>query len=199
MMRHRCSGICDPRVRVWLGLAVLALTRLALRPDDVGPVEQRLFREINDLPDAPPMPVWLTMQPGALGAAPVAAVIARLSGRRDLARRLLLSGATTWALAKAIKSSTGRPRPNELLAGTHRRGPQQTGLGFVSGHAGVVTSLCLSALPELPRPARAVAVITALGVALGRMYTGAHLPLDIAGGIALGVVVEAAVEIGSQR
>jgi undecaprenyl-diphosphatase len=196
MNRYRGPRLCDPRARLWLGLAVFVLTRLALRPDCVGPAETRLFRKINDLPDVPTVPVWLTMQPGALGAVPAAAVVAHLSGRRHLAKHLLLSGLATWALSKVVKKSTARPRPGELLADTHRRGPRQSGLGFVSGHAGVVTSLCLSALPELPPPAQAVAVITALGVALGRMYTGAHLPLDIAGGVALGVVVEAAVEMG---
>jgi membrane-associated phospholipid phosphatase len=192
-------GLSDPRTRLWLGLTLLALTRLALRPDSVGPVEARLFREINELPDAPAAPVWLTMQPGALGAVPTVAGVAYLSGRPALARRLLLAGAGTWALSKVVKYATARPRPDELLAGTRRRGRQQTGLGFVSGHAAVVTSLCFSALPELSPPARAAAVVTALGVAMGRMYTGAHLPLDIAGGVALGVAVEAAVEIASRQ
>jgi glycosyltransferase 2 family protein len=192
-------GLSDPRTRLLLGLTLLALTRLALRPDTVGPVEAKLFREINELPDAPPAPVWLTMQPGALGAVPMAAGVAYLSGRPALAHRLALAGVGTWAVSKVVKYATARPRPDELLADIRRRGRRQTGLGFVSGHTGVVTSLCLSALPELSPPARAAAAITAIGVALGRIYTGAHLPLDIAGGVALGVVVEAAVEIAGPR
>lgn len=184
-----------PRTRFWLGLTVLVATRLAARPDWVGPIEAGVFRTINDLPEAPTVPVWITMQPGALGAVPVTAGVAWLCRRPELARRLLASGSATWALAKVVKKYTARPRPEELLAGTRRRGPRQGGLGFVSGHAGVVTSLCLSALPELSPLARAAAITTALGVALGRVYTGAHLPLDIAGGAALGAAVEAAIEI----
>lgn len=185
-----------PRDRFWLGVAGLVMTGIAAQPDRVGPIEARLFRTVNNLPDAPPVPVWLTMQPGALGAVPLAATVARLYGRRSLARRILVSGSATWTVSKVVKWYTARPRPEELLTGTRRRGPRQAGLGFVSGHAGVVTSLCLSALPELSPPARAAAVMAAVGVALGRVYTGAHLPLDIAGGAALGVAVEAAVEIG---
>jgi membrane-associated phospholipid phosphatase len=192
-------GLGDPRARLGLGLVGLVLTRLAVRPDRVGPVEARVFREINDLPDAPAPLVWLSMQPGALGAVPVAAAAAHLSGRRALAYRLLMSGFFTWALSKVIKSCTARPRPEVLLAGTRRRGAQQSGLGFVSGHAGVATSLCLAALAELSPPGRTAAVMTSIGVALGRLYTGAHLPLDIAGGAALGVAVEAAVEIQDRR
>lgn len=194
-MSRRRPILGNPRTRVWLGLAGLLFARLALQPGRVSPAESRVFRRINNLPDAPVVPVWMSMQPGALGAVPAAAAAAYISGRPYLARRLLLSGLGTWALSKVVKACTARPRPEELVAGTRRRGAPQTGLGFVSGHAGVVTSLCLAALPELPPTARAGVVATAMIVALGRMYTGAHLPLDIAGGIALGVGVEAAVEM----
>lgn len=183
----------DPAVRLGLGLGLFALSRLALRPDHVGPAETWLFRKVNGLGDAPSAPVWLAMQPGALGAVPVAASLAYLSGRRALAPRLLLAGVGAWSLAKLVKRCTVRPRPDALLAGTHLRGSPQRGLGFVSGHAAVATSLCLMALPELPRRARALAVTGTIVVACGRVYTGAHLPLDIAGGVGLGMAVEAVI------
>ena len=188
----------NARCRLRLGLTILVLTRLALRPDTVGPVERRLFRQINGLPDAPAAPIWVSMQPGALGAVPIAAGAALLSGRPALSRRLLLAGAGAWGVSKLVKLVTARPRPGELLSGTHQRGRPQTGLGYVSGHAGVVTSMCVAALPELPPAARAAALFSAAGVAFGRVYTGAHLPLDIAGGIGLGLAVEAAVEMTSR-
>jgi membrane-associated phospholipid phosphatase len=183
------------RARLWVGSVVLVASSLGTRPDRVGRAEARVFRAVNNLPDGPPIPVWLAMQPGSFGAVPVVAAVAALSGRPALARRLWVSGLATWLLAKAVKKYTARPRPDQLLAGIRRRGSRQTGLGFVSGHAGVVTSLCASALPELSPPARAAAVATALGVGFGRMYTAAHLPLDVVGGAALGLAVEAAVEI----
>lgn len=185
------------RARLWLGAAVLVASSVGARPDRVGRAEARAFRAVNNLPDAPALPVWLVMQPGSFGAVPVVAAAAAVAGRRDLARRLWVSGSATWLLAKAVKRFMARPRPDQLLTGIRRRGSQQTGLGFVSGHAGVVTSLCASALGELSPPARTAAVTTALGVGLGRVYTGAHLPLDIVGGAALGLAVEAAIEMGT--
>jgi undecaprenyl-diphosphatase len=68
-------------------------------------------------------------------------------------------------------------------------------LGFVSGHAAVATSLCVAAFPELGSTARRALVVAAVTVGIARVYIGAHLPLDVLGGIALGVAVEAAVEL----
>jgi undecaprenyl-diphosphatase len=135
------------------------------------------------------------MQSGSLAAAPVTALVAELSGHSALARRLLVSGSTTWALSKVVKEGFERPRPTTLVSQTKRRGRAQSGLGFVSGHAAVAASLCAAALPELGSTARRAAAAAAIAVAIARVYVGAHLPLDVLGGIALGVAVEAAVEL----
>lgn len=185
----------DPRLRLALGVAGLALSGAAVRPDRVGSSEERVFRTINRLPDSLAGPVWLVMQAGNFAAAPAAAGVAMLVGRPALARRLLVTGPTTWVLAKVVKQCSDRPRPAALVVETKRRGREQAGLGFVSGHAAVAGSLCAAALPELRRPARSAAVATAITVGVARVYIGAHLPLDVLGGVALGIAVEAAVEL----
>jgi membrane-associated phospholipid phosphatase len=73
------------------------------------------------------------------------------------------------------------------------RGAVAHGLGFVSGHIAVVTALALVAWPWLPRWGRWVAGAAVVAVFLTRMYVGAHLPLDMFGGAALGVCVAGAV------
>ena len=191
------QSLRDPRLRLGLGVAGLALTTTGVRPDRVGPLEESLFRAVNRLPDSLGGPLWLVMQSGTLAAAPVSAVVAELAGRPALARRFLVGGSSAWVLAKVIKRCFERPRPTVLVSEAKRRGREQSGLGFVSGHAAVATSLCAAALPELGSPARRAAVVAAATVALARLYTGAHLPLDVLGGIALGVAVEAAVEIAT--
>jgi len=185
----------NPRRRLTLALTVFGLSALAIHSDRAGAVEADLFRSVNRLPDRLAGPVWLIMQGGQLGAAPVVAAIAARTGRPILARRMLVSGASTWALAKLVKQSVRRPRPATLVPETRRRGREQPGLGFVSGHAAVAASLCAAALPELSPKARLAAITAAATVAAGRLYVGAHLPLDVAGGAALGVAVEAAVEL----
>jgi membrane-associated phospholipid phosphatase len=122
-----------------------------------------------------------------------------LTARPALARRLLVTGSATWVLAKVVKRCIERPRPAALVLETKRRGREQAGLGFVSGHAAVASSLCAAALTELPWPARPAAVATAITVGVARVYIGAHLPLDVLGGVALGVALEAAVELAEEN
>ena len=189
------SVLPDARARLLAGVAGLALASAAIDTDAIGPVELRLFRTVNRLPDGLAPPMWLLMQSGNLVAAPVTAAVAAACGRPRLARRLLLAGATTWVLAKVVKRWARRPRPTTLLTDVRGRGRPQSGLGFVSGHTAVAVGLCAAALPDLSPAARRLAIGTAAVVGASRIYVGAHLPLDVIGGAALGVAVEAALEL----
>lgn len=185
--------LADPLTRVALGLAGLAVSGWRIDNDRVSEREQAAFRRVNDLPDGLYGPVWLVMQTGTIGAVPVAAAVAFARGRRPLAGRLLVGGTATWLLAKVVKRVYRRPRPGSLLATVHFRGEEATGMGYVSGHAGVAVALGLAAWPELGRGGRAAVVAVVPLVGAARTYVGAHLPLDVLGGAALGLAVDGAV------
>lgn len=185
------AALADSRVQLGVGLAALLATAGAVHHDRVGPREARAFRVVNGLPDWVYPPVWGVMQLGAFGAIPAAAATAWLAGDGELAGRLLVGGAGTWALAKAVKQVVRRPRPVILLPDIHRRGSDASGLGYLSGHAGVAVALGAAALPRLGQVGRALTLSAIPLVGLTRVYVGAHLPLDIAGGAALGLVVNA--------
>jgi glycosyltransferase 2 family protein len=187
------------RTRLALGLLGIAATASVVRRDRVGPREVTAFRTVNELPDPWYRPLWVVMQAGALGAAPAAAAVARASGRRDLSGRLLLGGGSAWFLAKGVKHFVQRPRPLVLLPQTHCRGPEASGLGYVSGHAAVVAALSSAALPVLHGPARTLVLVLGPVVGLARLYVGAHLPLDVVGGAALGLAADAAVSLVVDR
>jgi glycosyltransferase 2 family protein len=178
-------------------------TALAARRDRVSAGEAHVFRFVNGLPDRFYAPAWAVMQLGTVGAAPAAAGAAWLAGERALAGKLLVAGTSTWALSKVAKRVVRRPRPAALLAGTRIRGREAAGLGYLSGHAGVAVTLSAAALPHLGRAGRAQILSAAPVVGLTRVYVGAHLPLDIAGGAALGLAVEAAIswagEVAARR
>jgi undecaprenyl-diphosphatase len=119
--------------------------------------------------------------------------VALAAGRRQLAGRLVVGGTVTWGLAKVVKRFVRRGRPTAILSDVHCRGPEARGHGYLSGHAAVATALVAAALPELPPATRQAALAAAAVVGLARIYVGAHLPLDVAGGIALGLLVDAAL------
>jgi len=187
--------LADPRVRLCAGVAALLATACAARRDSVGPREAGAFRAVNGLPDSWHLPAWVVMQQGAFGAVPASAAAAWLAGDGELAGRLLAAGTSTWGLAKLVKQIVRRPRPVALLSGTRRRGREAAGLGYLSGHAAVAVALGAAAVPRLGPVGRALALSAVPLVGLTRVYVGAHLPLDIAGGAALGLAVEAAVEL----
>ena len=188
------SGVLPgPWVQFGVGAAAVLATAMVARSHRVGPCEATTFRAVNGLPDSIYVPTWVIMQLGTLGAAPAAAGAAWLAGESDLAVRLLAGGAGTWALSKLVKRMVRRPRPSVLLAGVRCRGHQAAGLGYLSGHAGVAVALGAAAMPHLGPAGRALVMTAVPVVGLSRIYVGAHLPLDVAGGAALGLMVDAGV------
>ena len=181
------------------GAAVLAGTLVPLRRDRIGRREQRAFRLVNNLPDRLYVPAWPVMQLGALGAAPVTAAAALAAGNRPLAGRLLARGTAAWVLAKAVKRVVRRGRPIALMPGVRTRGQEATGLGYLSGHAAVSVALAAAAWPHLGSGGRRATLGLTSLVGLSRIYVGAHLPLDVAGGAALGVLVDAAWSLRGVR
>ena len=186
------ATLADPRVRLGAGMATLVATAGAVHRDRVGACEARTFRAVNGLPDALYPPAWIVMQLGAFGAVPASAAAAWRAGDGELAARLLLGGTGAWALAKLVKQVVRRPRPADLLPGIRGRGRDAAGLGYLSGHAAVAAALGAAALPRLGPAGRALTLTAIPLVGLTRLYVGAHLPLDIAGGAALGLAADAA-------
>jgi undecaprenyl-diphosphatase len=173
-------------LRLLAGTAILLGCALTVRPHDVGVLETDLFRLANDLPPALLPAFWVVMQAGNVLAVGVAAAVVAATRRFWLAANLAITGIGVWLLARWIKDLVGRERPAELLPGVHVRGGADSGLGFVSGHAAVAVAIATLIAPYLGRRARWVAFAVAALVCVSRLYVGAHLPLDVVGGAALG-------------
>jgi undecaprenyl-diphosphatase len=135
------------------------------------------------------------MQLGNVGVVWLTALAAAATRRWRLAADLLTGGLLAYLLAKAVKAAVGRPRPLELLDEVAVRGPHVSDLGFVSGHATVASVVTALLLPHVGRRWSRALVGLAVLTALSRVYVGAHLPLDVVGGAALGVAVAAGVHL----
>lgn len=177
-----------------LGIAVTVLgtTALLALGGAVPSWEETLFRWGNA--SGPPEPaVWTVMQLGNLLVVPVVALLAAAVRRVRLAVELLVAGVAAYLLARLLKELVDRGRPAELLAEVELRGGGDAGQGFPSGHAAVVTALAYLLLPHVSPRWRWGVALVALLVGAARVHMGAHLPLDVVGGAALGVACASAV------
>ena len=177
------------------GCAVLLLTTLPIDREHVPDAEAAVFGVLNHTTVLPFVLVWPLMQLGNVTVVPVSALVAAAFRRWRLAVELLVAGMGTYVLAKVVKGIWPRGRPDGLLADVVIRGAEAHGRGFVSGHAAVLAALATVAWPWLGRRGRIVVAVLVVLVALTRVYVGAHLPLDVVGGAALGVAVAGLVRL----
>jgi glycosyltransferase 2 family protein len=177
----RDRAVLAGAVATFAGGAILA------RRAGVTRTELRWFELVNGLSHRVHAPVWALMQLGSLGGPLVTGAVIRVAGHRGLGTRVMTVGALTWVAAKAVKPSVRRDRPAATIPKTRVLGHEQSGLGYPSGHAAVAAATAAVVAPHLPRRWRPVAWAVALGVGPTRVYVGAHLPLDVLGGVALGV------------
>ena len=177
------------------GAAVLTASALVASRGVYG-WEVAVFQAVNDLPNALRPVFWLLNQFGTVVTIPVLTAAALIFRRWYLAASLAISGMAVYLLARVIEEYVTRGRPPALVAGTVAREVFAPGsLGFPSGHAAVGWAIAIIGLAYLGRPWRIAAVVLATVVLVSRMYVGAHLPLDLIGGAALGVTVASLVNL----
>jgi undecaprenyl-diphosphatase len=174
---------------------ILVATTVAAKRG-VPPWEHRTYSAINDLPDALAPFVWPPMQFGSLPSPfALGAFAYRRNRRPEPAASIIAAGFTAWIAAKGMKKLVGRGRPHDFDSETTLRLWTEIdgSLGFVSGHAAVAMASA-GIIHRYVSPGLGAAAYGLAGiVGLSRIYAGAHLPIDVLGGAALGVLVSESV------
>jgi membrane-associated phospholipid phosphatase len=168
--------------------AVLLVVTAAVALDGVPGREEALFRRVHGLPGVLVPLLWAPMQLGALWAPGLVAAVTWIAwGRWRPSVGAAVAGVVGWWLAQVAKEAVERPRPHALLVDLDRwPGAPIGGWGYLSGHTTVAFALAAVVSPYLTRRTRTVAYALAGTVALARVHLGAHLPLDVLAGAALG-------------
>mgnify|MGYP001818103239 CR=1 FL=1 len=173
-----------------VGSAVVLGASIRAARHGVPEWDARAFRAINGLPDSWQYLTWLPMQAGALAAPLTLGTVVAIRGSRPRGLAIAASGLTSWGAAKRIKAATDRGRPQaEGEEPTLRIGAADSGLGFPSGHAAVAAAIATTAPPNGRSGTRYALAALAVTVGWTRIYAGAHYPLDVVGGWALGCLV----------
>jgi undecaprenyl-diphosphatase len=195
----------DRRLRLEAPLIVLAVLVFALTTapavEGVPGPERRVFEVLNGAPGWLETPIHVVMTLGLFIAVPVVAAIAFALRHPRAGTAIAVAGIAAYLIAKVGKELVARGRPLavpgdlEVIA----RGAVQRGLGFPSGHAAVSTAIVCAVIPYLKTPWRWALLAIPVLVSFGRIYVGAHLPLDVVGGAAIGLAAASAYHLVISR
>jgi undecaprenyl-diphosphatase len=180
-------------VAVGAGAVVVAGCARIVADGTVGSVEESVFHAINGLPDWLQGPMWVFQFIGLLLIPLVIAAGAWAFSRRRLAIMLVLAVPAKLVFERlVVKQVVERERPGTTVVDAVLRDASASGLSFPSGHAVIAFAIAGLLAPYLSRRwTVAVYTLAALN-AFARIYLGAHNPLDVIAGAALGIAIAGA-------
>ena len=180
-----------------VGMVVLAASVVAARGPTIPRWEQRVFHAINGLPGWLFVPLWPVMQLGNLAVGTAFGLgVAWWAGELPIALGVLAAAALKLVAERLIRQRItthlpARQRPGTSETGATLRGDDvpASGWSFPSGHAVLIAAITLVVAPALPAGWELVPAALTVGVMVGRVFVGAHNPLDVTSGAGAGLMV----------
>lgn len=185
------------------GAVVLAGSVAGARLPEIHPLERKVFRAINGLPDWLLGLLWVPMQLGnlvvgtlvglagavvvrdwRLAAAVVLAMLLKLGGERIVRHRM-------------ARYLSARQRPGTSQPGAILRGADVPAVGpsFPSGHVILVAAVASVVAHDIPLAWSWLPLLLVVLVMVGRVYVGAHNPLDVTAGLGVGLLVGSVIQL----
>jgi undecaprenyl-diphosphatase len=184
-----------------VGLLIVSMSIAAARGPTIPSSESRLFHAVNGLPAWLYWLLWLPMQLGNLVVGTAAGLVVALVNR-DLA---VAVGALAAMALKLVTERIVRKEMADYLAVRQRPGTSEVGAvlrggdvpssgpSFPSGHVILVAAVGCVVLPTLPPAWWWVSGLLVILVMVGRVYVGAHNPLDVTAGLGAGLLLGGAL------
>ena len=180
-----------------VGLVVLAASVFEARRPAISATESRVFHVVNRLPAFLYPLLWLPMQLGNLVVGTLAGLaVAVADGDTAVAIGVVLAMVLKLVTERVIRKEMAeylvvRQRPGTSQVGAVLRGGDvpSSGPSFPSGHVILVAAVGSVVAPVLPSAYWSVPFLLTVLVMVGRVYVGAHNPLDVTAGIGAGAVL----------
>ena len=179
-----------------IGLLVLLASIMEARKPTISEREARIFHALNGLPDSLFPVCWLPMQLGNLVVgALVGYVIAFLAGSLATAVGVTLAVVLKIVTERVIRKEMAaylavRQRPGTSQVGAVLRGDvPSTGPSFPSGHVILISAIGSVVAPRLDATLLPIPIVLTMLVMFGRIYVGAHNPLDVTAGVGAGLLL----------
>jgi membrane-associated phospholipid phosphatase len=125
----------------------------------------------------------------------------RASMRMAILRALVVGLVLAEAMAQVMKRLADQPRPLAVIDGldTHGYPVEPHGNAYPSAHTALLVAAVCALWPWIRWPQRVVGVAVAVLVACNRIYIGAHWPVDVVGGFAIGMFAGAVTWLVATR
>jgi membrane-associated phospholipid phosphatase len=183
-------------VAAWIGLIIVGVSAAHARKPTISAAESRVFHTVNGLPGGLYPLLWLPMQFGNLLVGTVAGLgVAVVDRDVTAAVGVTLAAALKLLAERVIRRQmvdylSVRQRPGVSQIGAILRGGDVpvSGPSFPSGHVILAAGVGTIVAPILG-PWWWVPVVLTLLVMIGRVYVGAHNPLDVTAGLGAGLVL----------
>jgi membrane-associated phospholipid phosphatase len=180
-----------------IGLIVLGVSVAHARKPYISAAESRIFHAVNGLPNGLYPVLWLPMQLGNLVVGTGAGlIVALVHGDVTVAVGVILAMALKLMTERVVRREMAdylvvRQRPATSQEGAILRGGDvpKSGPSFPSGHAILVAAVGSVVAPNLSPAWWWVPLSLTLLVMVGRVYVGAHNPLDVTAGLGAGLVL----------
>ena len=125
----------------------------------------------------------------------------RASARLEILRALALALVVAELMAQVLKHLADQPRPLAVIDGldTHGYPVEPHENAYPSAHTALLVAAVCALWPWMRWPHRVVGVAIAVLVACNRIYVGAHWPVDVLGGFAIGMFAGAVTWLVANR